>query len=334
MSEEQLQKNKECVWELWQLIRGENAVHIRERIKPFIDEDISWQGPHPINLLKGVDELREHFWQPLFHSFPDIRKEPYIFFGGEYQDTQWITGTGHYRGTFLNDWLGIPATREETTIRFGEFCQMKDGKIRSVYIIFDIPDVTRQAGCDMFPAPLAQSGFVPGPREGDGILLDPQDESESAKSLTLVEAMLAGLADYDQSGTFTCMGQDRYWDKEGMLWYGPHGIGTTYGLSGFETYHQRPFLHAFPDRKGGNHTARFAEGRYAASTGWPSLRATHTGEYLGVPGTGKKIEMRVIDYWKREGELLTENWVFIDMIDLFRQMGVDLFERMNSKLDV
>ena len=37
--------------------------------------------------------------------------------------------------------------------------------------------------------------------------------------------------------------------------------------------------------------ARFAEGMYVASTGWPSLRCTHTGEYLGVPATGNKTGM-------------------------------------------
>jgi predicted ester cyclase len=64
---------------------------------------------------------------------------------------------------------------------------------------------------------------------------------------------------------------------------------------------------------------------YVASTGWPSLRCTHTGEYLGVPATGNKIGMRVMDWWRREGDLLVENWVFIDMVDVFLQMGVDIF---------
>ena len=31
---------------------------------------------------------------------------------------------------------------------------------------------------------------------------------------------------------------------------------------------------------------------------------------------------------KREGDQLVENWVFVDMIHLFRQLGVDLFERL------
>ena len=37
------------------------------------------------------------------------------------------------------------------------------------------------------------------------------------------------------------MGQVNYWHPN-FLWYGPAGIGTTRGLSGFEDYHQIPFL--------------------------------------------------------------------------------------------
>jgi predicted ester cyclase len=126
------------------------------------------------------------------------------------------------------------------------------------------------------------------------------------------------------------MGQARFWHPD-MVWYGPSGIGTTRGLNGFEDYHQRPFLHAFPDRQGGDHKARLAEGSYAATTGWPSLSATHLGQYLGCPPTGKQVGMRVMDFWRRKGDLLVENWVFIDMIDLFLQLGVDLFERMRDQ---
>jgi hypothetical protein len=40
--------------------------------------------------------------------------------------------------------------------------------------------------------------------------------------------------------------------------------------------------------------------------------------------------MRIIDVWRREGEKLAENWVFIDMIDLLDQIGVDVFERLRE----
>ncbi len=40
------------------------------------------------------------------------------------------------------------------------------------------------------------------------------------------------------------------------------------------------------------------------------------------------VEINGLDWWKRDGEVYIENWVFVDMIHLFRQLGVDLFERL------
>jgi hypothetical protein len=37
-----------------------------------------------------------------------------------------------------------------------------------------------------------------------------------------------------------------------------------------------------------------------------------------------------MDFWRRDGDRLAENWVFIDIPDLLRQLGVDLFARMDA----
>jgi predicted ester cyclase len=323
--------NKQLIWEYWQTMNGDIGGDDASPYAKYVHDEIFWQGPHPINILEGKDSLISGFWGPLFNSFPDIRREPYILMGGEFRGEMWVSGTGHFRGIFRNDWLGIPATGKETTIRFGEFCKIADGKIKETYIILDIPDVMHQAGYDVLAPCLGQEGFVPGPKTEDGILLEQQDPKETEKSLTLVEAMLAGLADYDGSDSLDSMRQERFWDPD-MIWYGPHGIGTTYGLKGFQDHHQRPFLEAFPDRLGGNHICRHADGLYVASTGWPSLRGTHRGTYKGVEPTGKTVAMRVMDWWRRQGDRLVENWVFIDMIDLFLQMDVDLFAEMQKQI--
>jgi DNA-binding transcriptional MocR family regulator len=36
---------------------------------------------------------------------------------------------------------------------------------------------------------------------------------------------------------------------------------------------------------------------------------------------------------QRGAEVYIENWVFVDMIHLFRQLGVDLFERLAQEHD-
>ncbi|MEO0561612.1 MAG: hypothetical protein AAF125_05845, partial [Chloroflexota bacterium] len=92
------------------------------------------------------------------------------------------------------------------------------------------------------------------------------------------------------------------------------------------------FLTAFPDRKGGNHKARLADGLYVASTGWPSIVATHAGEYLGLPATHTQITMRVMDWWRAaEDGLLSENWVLLDLPHTFLQLGVDLLDTVTVR---
>jgi len=239
-----------------------------------------------------------------------------------------VCATGNFTGTFDQDWLDIPATGSEIHIRFGEFCRVSAGKVDEIYLIIDILDLMRQAGVQLLPPSLGTEGLIPGPATEDGVLLKDQDELETEKSLALVEAMIEGLLSYDHVN-LSSMNMAQFWHPE-MKWYGPSGIGTSRSLTEFEDFHQRPFLEAFPDRRGGNHKARIADGNYVATTGWPSVKATHAGEYLGVAATNRQIGMRVMDFWHREGDLLTENWVLIDMIDLFLQFGIDLFDHMRG----
>jgi hypothetical protein len=37
-----------------------------------------------------------------------------------------------------------------------------------------------------------------------------------------------------------------------------------------------------------------------------------------------------MDFWRREGDFLSENWVFIDMIDLLQQFGIDVFAGLEA----
>jgi predicted ester cyclase len=159
-------------------------------------------------------------------------------------------------------------------------------------------------------------------------MLAAQRQQAAEDSLRLVEAMIKGLLEFDGQDLKT-MGMERFW-TENMRWYGPAGIGTTHGLDGFQKNHQGPFLKAFPDRTAPPQTAWLAEGDYVCVTGWPSVVGTHRGEYLGCPPTGKQVGMRVMDFWRRESRLLAENWVLIDMPDLFMQLGVDLLSQIQQ----
>ncbi|MEX0371162.1 MAG: ester cyclase, partial [Tateyamaria sp.] len=195
-------------------------------------------------------------------------------------------------------------------------------------IILDLPDLMRQAGRDPFGGLLGTEMLFPGPATHDGIL----PAGDGTASLDLIEAMLGDLHVYDPK-TAASKGQtgsDGYWSED-MLWYGPGGIGSNYRWDGFVKDHRAPFLAAFPDRKGGNHYARIGQGNYAAISGWPSMTMTHRGPYLGVAPTGKSLTLRVMDFYRCNAGQIAENWVMLDYMDLFHQMGVDLIAKSNAQ---
>ena len=101
----------------------------------------------------------------------------------------------------------------------------------------------------------------------------------------------------------------------------------------FRDYAQGPSVASFPNRRGGFHRARFADGVTAAFTGWPSLRGTFTGApFHGVPPTGRPIGMNIMDFYVRRGDRLFENWVLIDLIDAWRQFGIDLMAELRHQV--
>ena len=101
-------------------------------------------------------------------------------------------------------------------------------------------------------------------------------------------------------------------------------------MKNFRNFHQVPFLRGFPDRKGASHYIRIEDGNYVVTGGWPSVEATHGGEWLGILATNKRIKMRVMDFYRLENNRIAENWVPIDIIHILYQMGFDVFGRLNE----
>ncbi|CEM31022.1 unnamed protein product [Vitrella brassicaformis CCMP3155] len=310
---------------------------LRHIVRSACHSDVTFSCCHPVNEIRGAEKVIERFYEPLFAAFGSLTREADILIGGAFDGGRkgdWVASTGYFVGQFRADYCGVPATHAPARLRYGEFCRMQEGKITAVFLILDLIDLIHQAHHSVLPPALGKDAYrVPGPQAQDGAMVEQIAPPESTDaSLQLVERMIyEGLAKFDGDGDrcLKKMGMEAYWSPE-MVWYGPAGIGTQRGIDGFQSGHQRPFLEGFPDRKGGNHVARFADGSYVASMGWPSIYATQRGAYLGAPPTGRRVTMRVMDWWKREGDLLTENWVLIDLPHLFLQLGVDLLANLKK----
>lgn len=289
--------------------------------------DIRVHAAHPINELSGRDAVEGALYKPLKDSFPDIQRADTIVMAGESSGADMVACMGHYVGTFDRDWLGIPATYKVTKICYGEAHRIEEGMIVESWVLIDVLDVMRQAGVWLLPTSLGAEGLWLPPANGSGVSLDSTDPAVGAETMAFVRAMQNTLMDFDGK-TLASMNQGPYWSPT-FNWYGPCGIGTTRGLRNFQAHHQIPFLIAFPDRKGGQHFVRMGDGNFAVTGGWPSVTATHTGDgWLGMPASGKRVGMRVMDFYRIEGDKIVENWIPLDILDLLKQMGHDVFERM------
>ena len=63
---------------------------------------------------------------------------------------------------------------------------------------------------------------------------------------------------------------------------------------------------------------------YGGFFGWPNLTLTPTKKYMDINVTEKSCEMKVIDMYRRGGEKLTENWIFIDFLHFWKMQGIDI----------
>ena len=316
---DRIQQAKNLVWRACQ-VDAQGVVPTPSAFAP----NVIFHGPAPIDTVAGREAMIESAYRPLDAAMTTARRKPYLFVGGLWQEEVWTAATGTIIGTLTGPWLGIRPTGEPVTVRFGEFHRVVNGHVVEVRCLFDILSVAAQAGFELLP-PVKRPQAPPGPAEVDGLCLDPQDPDESTITRRLVDGMLGGCNRL-VNGDLESMGMAAYWHDD-MAWYGPWGVGTARGFDEFQSEAQGPSVASFPNRRGGFHQARIADGLTAAFTGWPSLRGTFDGEpFRGIEPTGSPIGQNIMDFYVRRGAKLHENWVLIDLIDFARQCGVDLLE--------
>ena len=326
-------KNRELVGRFRAALYDMEPDRLPAQLKTLFSSDALIQLGYPLGSMIGPVALFEQAYMPLIQAVPDLERRDYIVMAGPDEGENWVACAGYYTGVFENHWLEIPATRHLVTMRYCEFFEISDDKIVAMHGLWDIPEVMMQARAWPMAPSLGEDIHVPGPANHEGILKGPRNAEHSAASLRLVDYMLEGLGRYSEGGV-EMMQLDRYWHPK-MNWYGPAGIGSNRRLSGFRNWHQAPFLAGLPDR--GSRTEKphrqcyFAEGDYVAFCGFNAMYMSVSGDgWLGIPPGGQKITMTSLDFWRCENGLIRENWVLVDLLDVFRQLGVDVFARMRQ----
>ena len=240
----------------------------------------------------------------------------------------WVVSMGHLMGLFDDEWLGIAPTGKMAFLRYCEFNKVEDGRVTETAMYFDIPHLMMQAGLNPFPPQTAAHLVQPGPMTHDGLMYGPQPVEEGERTLASINAMISDLGQWD-SGLSLEDELRRTWCED-MIWWGPAGIGATYTIQRYAKQHSGPFRAAFKERSKTKHICRLAEGHFGGFFGWPNFTATPSGGFMGMPATGKPGEFRVIDIYRREGDKLAENWIFIDLLHFWNQQGVDILARMKE----
>lgn len=269
-------------------------------------------------------------YAPLFHAFPDLeRRDQIVLTAPDADGALWIGACGHYCGTFERPFLDIPPTGHLAAFRYHEFYRIEEGRVVEIQAIWDIPELMMQAGVWPMAPGLGAQVRAFGPMTQDGLA----DHAPGRAAVNLVTDMLTHMTRHPSQGGPEVMQMERFWHPR-CNWYGPAGIGTARGITGFRHWHQMAFLTAFPDRgqdtTGTTHHF-FGAGSYAAVTGWPNMAMTLTGgNWLGLPATGARITLRSLDFWRLEAGLIRENWVLVDLLEAHLQIGTDPLARMRQ----
>jgi len=307
---------------------------VRRVLTDLVVSDAPVHMPWPFGDLTGPDALYEICYAPLLRSMPDLERRDWIVMGGETaHGGDWIGCGGHYMGTFVAPWLDIPPTGHLTHMRFHEFYRFEHGRVVEVQTLWDIPEVMMQANAWPMAPSLGLEFCIPGPATLDGLVPGPYNPVQSEASCQHIITMLEHMKKHPAQGGPDVMEMARFWHPR-MNWYGPAGIGTARGIAGFRNWHQIPFLNAMPDR--GRYVDEityhfFGDGPYAAVTGWPNMIQTVTQDgWMGIAPAGQSITMCSLDFWRIENGLIRENWVLVDLLDAWRQLGVDVFARMRA----
>ncbi len=305
-------------------------------LKAHVSEDYFWRGAYPFREQRGAEAVAEIFWAPLLRALNRMQRRQDIFIAGtnEISGKQWVMSMGNFMGLFDADWLGIPHTRKIANLRYAEFNCVENGKITQTGLFIDIIGLMVQAGTYPLPPSTGVYFNYPGPRTHDGLLYDDAPEEESDATLALVNEMIDDLSELNESGSMGCPPEvlERTWSED-MIWYGPAGIGATYTIPRYQEQHQLPFRNNLGDKKFHGHICRFAEGNFACFFGWPNLTNTPLGGFMGLPASDRTVEMRVVDIYRRDGNKLAENWVFIDLLHFLKQQGLDVLERNRQLMD-
>ncbi|MFK7743958.1 MAG: ester cyclase [Roseobacter sp.] len=330
-----LQSIKDTAQAYAKALEAATAASVDDVLACHLSADCHWYGMHPFHEQTGPAAIARTFWQPFLTAFAHFQRREDVFFAGLNEidgfESSWTCSMGHFMALFDAPFLGIQPTRKIVMIRYAEFHKVENGKITQTALFVDLLHLMVQAGLNPLKAPQTGAQLIqPGPRTHDGLVMTPQPIEASQQTLDRINNMI-GSIDQANAAAKPPLPQDELavdWHSD-MVWWGPTGIGATYTIDRYIEQHQGPFRRGMDSRTFNGHLCRMAEGTYGAFFGWPNLTLTNKNGFMGVPGNDIRADMRVVDVYRRSGDKLVENWIFIDMLHFLNMQGVDVLAELS-----
>ncbi|WP_299725617.1 ester cyclase [uncultured Tateyamaria sp.] len=323
---------KACVQAHHAALAGASADTVASALAQHLSVDATWRGMHPFHVQSGPEAVAQTFWQPLLTAMSRLQRREDVFFAGKNHLSEagtWVASMGHFMALFDAPFLGIQPTGKIVMLRYAEFSRVEDNRIVDQALFVDLLHLMAQVGQYPLPGMTGAQLVQPGPMTHDGLLRDPQDPHESEKTLDLIEQMISSIDQANSAKNPPTPRQELALNwLDDMVWWGPTGIGATYTIDRYIEQHQKPFRTQLGARQFNGHICRMAEGTYGGFFGWANLTMECTGPYMGLPPSGKKADMRVVDIYRRDGDKLAENWVFIDMLHFLNMQGLDVLAQL------
>ena len=290
-----------------------------------VSTDYRWRGMHPFDELHGHEAVAGSFWNPLKTAFGQVQRRPDIFLAGLNQlddwSSTWVVEMGHLMGLWDRPWLGLAPSHKVAFLRYVEFHRITENKIVETACYVDILNLLEQVGRSPIKTTTGVQGLSPSPRFNTGLLYEPEPAEEGRITVELIAAMVTDLRENAVNSPDDHM--ESFWVPD-MCWFGPGGIGSSAFFEGYRKGHSGPFEQGLEYVHHKEHVARIGEGCFGGFFGYPSLTLRSTGGFLGLPESEIAADMRIVDLYRREGDKLAENWIFIDIPHFFSMQGIDL----------
>ena len=321
---------KKLVLEYFNSIDNAKSETLVDSISKYTSDDFKMRCTHPFNELNGAKQVANNLLLPIKNSFEPIQRRMDIFYAGinslDNNEGKWVTSMGHFMGVFNKPFLEIQPNYKSILLRYAEFYKVENNKISEGAIFLDIMNFMQQLGLSIIPESTGLVCVTPGPMNHKGLKFDHSDNNESQKTLELIHRMRDRLVTGSKMKSYK---EELTLDwHDDMIWWGPGGIGASYTIDGYTKGHTKPFQDGLEFIKFNGHILSSAEDDLGGWFGWPNLIMKSMGGYLGLTNASDiESEMRVVDLYRRDGDKIAENWIFIDHLHFLKLLGIDLLQR-------